>query len=103
MVFLLLTLIVLSGLDVVTTMCGLARGGTELNLLARWLISKGNPWIVLSGMKVALIVLAFAMDSQMFYAVLIMLTAAAAGWNLWQLSGHIPPSVPPVAPPATQR
>lgn len=102
MTFMLLTLTVLSALDVVTTMCGLARGGKELNPLARWLISKGNPWITLSAAKVALIVVAFAVDSTLVYAIFIMLTAAACGWNLWQLSGHIPHD-PPAAPIASPK
>lgn len=97
--FMLLTLTVLSALDVATTMCGLAKGGRELNPLARWLISKGNPWIMLSGAKVVLIVFAFAIDSTLVYATLILLTVAAAGWNLWQLSGHCEP---PASPPASQ-
>lgn len=100
MMFLLLTLVALSALDVGTTGVGLARGGFELNPLARWLMGKSNPWIVMIGTKLAMIVLAFAIDSVLVYTALILVTVGACGWNLWQLAGH---SAPTVSKPATQR
>lgn len=95
--------LVASGLDIATTAIGLARGGREVNPIARWLIARSNPWAAMIELKLAALVVALIANQAAVYAVLTLLTVSAVVWNLNQLVAPSPRrksrSKPRSAPP----